>query len=245
MKRIFLVLILLFECISLPAQLYSNYELCISDDPTFKNPTKHEGVFIDLELFVDNQYEIVLIDDLSYDNTGISYLSIGTYRLVFDTLELTERNDKYKMKFLIQENGDLMPLSSFSGFERKSLKGFGCVFSEPYYTDYVCKRCLRKNTPLRCRFSKMPSKGHYCDGDMKLSFEEGHYCVRDMKLLYKEGHYCLTYSGFVLSEGKCEIKRNRLELYDPFLNAKLDVVSWRNTMYLKFCYYQFLMNPCN
>ena len=80
---------------------------------------------------------------------------------------------------------------------------------------------------------------------MKLFFEKGHYCVRNMKLLFKEGHYCLTYSGFVLTEGKCEIKRNRLELYDPFLNAKLDVVSWRNTMYLKFCYYQFLMNPCD
>ena len=231
MKRLFLLFLVLFECISLPAQLYSDYELCISDDPAFKNPTKHEGVYIDLELLVDNQYEIVLIDQFSIDNIGISYLSIGTYRLVFDTLELTERNDTYKMKFLIMENGDLMPLSSFSGFEGKKFKGFGCAFSEPYYTDYVCKRCLRQNTPLRCRFSRMPSKGHYCDGDMKLSF--------------KEGQYCLTYSGFVMSEGNCEIRRNRLELNDSFLNAKLDVVSWKNQLFLKFCYYQFVMKKCS
>lgn len=230
MKRVFLVLLLLFECISLPAQLYSNYELCISDDPTFQNPTKHEGVYIDLELFVDNQYEIVLIDELSYDITGISYLSIGTYRLVSDTLVLAERNDTYKMKFLILENGDLMPLSSFSGLEGKRLKGFACAFSEPSYADYICKRCLRKNTPLRCRFSRMPSKGHYCDGDMKLSFEEG--------------RYCLTYSGFVLSEGKCKIKRSCLELFDPYLGRKLSVFTWKKQLYLKFCYYQFILGSC-
>lgn len=245
MKRSFLVLLMLFECVSLQAQLYSEYELCISDDSTFNNPTKHKGVYIDLELLIDNQYEMRLIDQLSIDIIGISYLSIGTYRLVYDTLELKEHNDTYKMKFLILENGNLMPLISFSGFDGKVFKGSVCSFFEPNYPDYVCKRCLRKAIPLRCRFSKMPEKGSYCDGNMKLFFEKGHYCVRNMKLLFKEGHYCLTYSGFVLTEGKCEIKRNRLELYDPFLNAKLDVVSWRNTMYLKFCYYQFLMNPCD
>lgn len=44
MKRSFLVLLMLFECVSLQAQLYSEYELCISDDSTFNNPTKHKGV---------------------------------------------------------------------------------------------------------------------------------------------------------------------------------------------------------
>lgn len=88
MKRSFLVLLMLFECVSLQAQLYSEYELCISDDSTFNNPTKHKGVYIDLELLIDNQYEMRLIDQLSIDIIGISYLSIGTYRLVYDTLEL-------------------------------------------------------------------------------------------------------------------------------------------------------------
>lgn len=58
MKKSFRVLLLLFECISLSAQLYSEYELCISDDSTFKNPIKHEGVYIDLELLNGNQYEM-------------------------------------------------------------------------------------------------------------------------------------------------------------------------------------------
>lgn len=55
MKRSFLVLLMLFECVSLQAQLYSEYELCISDDSTFNNPTKHKGVLYTRLLYINNR----------------------------------------------------------------------------------------------------------------------------------------------------------------------------------------------
>lgn len=225
------MLFLIFTCISMHAQLYSEYELCISEESSSCSLSMRDGVYIELKLSMDNQYEMVLLDQRSSDIVELSYLSLGTYYLVYDTLKLKEHNDTYIMKFIIGENGDLIPYSSFSGFKGKVFKGSACAFFEAEYTNYLCKRCLSKRIPIRCRFSKMPEKGHYCDGDLELSF--------------KEGYYCLKYCEFVLSEGVCSKNRNRLFLYDSFLDAELDVLYCEAKLYLKFCYYQFVMNSIN
>lgn len=228
MKRTILFLLFFLECLSLSAQLYSEYKLCISDDQSFKNRSAHNRVYIDLTLFMDNQYGIKLIDQRSLDIVEISYLSMGTYRLVYDTLKLTEYQSAYEMKFIILENGDLKPITTFSGFEKKTFKGSICAFFEPDYSEYISKRRLRiTNYLLGNGFGKIPKKGHYHDGAMELVFEEG--------------RYCLSFSGFILSEGKYKVKQRHLFLFDPCLDARLDVVSRNNRLYLKFCYYQFVM----
>lgn len=230
MKRVFIILYFIFVSTSLSAQLFSEYDLCISNDSSYHNHAMRDGVYISLKLFVDNKYAIELLDQRSSDILDIFYISIGTYHLYYDTLKLKEQNDEYEMKFIIGEDSNLMPFSSFSGFEGKYFKGTACAFFEPDYTNYLCKRCLSKGIPIRCLFSRIPERGLYCDGDLELSF--------------KAGYYCLKYSGYVLSEGVCLKKRNRLFLYDPFLDAKLEVLTWKKQLYLKFCYYQFVMENC-